>query len=126
LEAFLKKADSETAGLTHLFFYRTVTGKHNPRQVRIDAIVLHKIELALYNRYGGVVGRNKFRGPMPVDAYLHFLEDAERTGAFEIFDKQRREAFFDSWKQRPRFVVPPAEVNFDKPWWVTADEDKPK
>jgi hypothetical protein len=126
LEAFQRKAGSDTVGLTHVFFYRRLSGKHDPGQDRIDAIALWKIERILYDRYGGVVGRNKFRGPMPVDAYHHFLKDAERTGAFQIFDKQRREGFFDSWKQRPRFVVPPDEVSFDKPWWVTEVTDKLK
>jgi hypothetical protein len=126
LEAFQKENDTETVGLTHLFFYRIHSGKNDPAVHRSDAIVLNKTEGVLYKRYGGVVGLNKFRGPIPIDADRQFLEDAERTGAFEIFDKQLRESFFDNWKQKPRFVVPPDKVDFDTPWWKAAEADKAK
>ena len=118
LEALFKKRDNETVGLTHLFFYRMLTGKRDPAQHRIDAIVLWKIERELFKRYGGVVIISKFRSPMPRDAYRRFLEDAERTGAFEIFDPKLRQAFFQQLSLKPRFTVPPEEVNFDIPWWV--------
>ena len=118
LEAFLKKRDSAAAGLTHLYFYRMLTGKRDPAQHRIDAIVLWKIERELFNRYGGVVIVSKFRSPMPRDAYRRFLDEAERTGAFEIFDPKLRRAFFEQLNVKPRFTVPPEEVNFDIPWWI--------
>jgi hypothetical protein len=63
---------------------------------------------------------------MPFDAYRRFLEDAERTGAFEVFDTKVRAAFFERFHGKPRFVVPPDEVDFDTPWWKAAEADKAK
>jgi hypothetical protein len=121
LDAFLKKRKIDrVAGLTHLWFYRLLTGNKDPGQDRIDAIVLWKIERELFKRYGGVVAVSKFRSPIPIEAYRRFLEDAQRTGAFEIFDAKLRQAFFEQLSEKPRFTVPPEEINFDQPWWVTA------
>ena len=61
---------------------------------------------------------------MPFDGYRKFLEDSERTGAFEIFDQERRAAFFERFRQKPRLVVPPDEVDFDTPWWIEAEAEK--
>jgi hypothetical protein len=127
LEAFLKKRNVESAGvLTELWWYRLLTGNKTPGQDRIDAVVLWKSERELFKRYGGVVAYSKFRAPMPFDGYRRFLEDSERTGAFELFEKQLREAFYQRFRQKPRLTVPPDKINFDKPWWVTADADQPK
>ena len=119
LEAFLKRRKVDTAGaLTHLWFYRHLTGNNKSPQDRIDAIVLWKIERILFKRYDGTVALSKFRSSMPIDAYHRFLEDAQRTRAFEIFDKEHRNAFFEQLRQKPRFTVPPDKVDFDTPWWV--------
>jgi hypothetical protein len=125
LDAFLKKRKLDrVAGLTHLWFYRLLSGDQAPGQDRVDAILLWKIERELFKRYGGVVAVSKFRSPIPVDAYRRFLVDTERSGAFEILDLKMRQAFFEQLSEKPRFTVPPAEIDFDKPWWVTAGADK--
>jgi hypothetical protein len=127
LEAFLKKRGIDTAGaLTHLWFYRLLTGNKDPGQDRMDAIVLWKIERELFKRYGGVVAVSKFRSPIPLEAYRRFLEDTQRTGAFEIFDPKLRQAFFEQLSEKPRFTVPPEEINFDKPWWLMAAAENSK
>jgi hypothetical protein len=125
LEAFLKNRNMDTAGgLTELWWYRLHTSNKTPGQDRIDAVMLWKIERELFNRYGGVVTFSKFRSPMPFDAYRKFLEDAERTRAFEIIDKEVRAAFFERFRGKPRFVVPPDKVDLDTPWWAAAEADK--
>ena len=72
----------------------------------------------LHKRYGGTVIWQQFNPQEPVEAYRGFLEDAERTGAFAIYDKKDREAFFHYYTRKHPFVVKPAEVDFEKPWWL--------
>jgi hypothetical protein len=127
LEAFLKKRKIDRVpALTHLWFFRLRSGNKAPGQDRIDAIVLWKTEGELFKRYGGVVAVSKFRSPIPVDAYRRFLEDAEGTRAFEILDPKLHDAFFKQLSEKPRFTVPPAKIDFETPWWVTAGADVPK
>jgi len=81
-----------------------------------------KFDRALYKRYGGTVIFQQSNPFEPVGAYRQFLEEHERKGSFEILDPALKQSFWAYYTGEPQFVVPPAEVNYETPWWL----QKPK
>jgi hypothetical protein len=81
-----------------------------------------KFDRALYRQYGGTVIFQQSNPFEPVGAYRKFLEEHEGKRSFEILDPALRESFWAYYTGEPEFVVPPAEVNYETPWWL----QKPK
>jgi hypothetical protein len=81
-----------------------------------------KFDRALYKQYGGTVIFQQSNPFEPVGAYRKFLEEHEGKRSFEILDPALRQLFWEYYTGEPQFVVPPAEVNYDTPWWL----QKPK
>jgi hypothetical protein len=81
-----------------------------------------KFDRALYRQYGGAVIFQQSNPFEPVGAYRKFLEEHERKGSFEILDAALRRSFWEYYTGEPEMVVPPAEVNYETPWWL----QKPK
>jgi hypothetical protein len=85
-----------------------------------------KLNRVVYKRYGGAVIWQQFNPMEPVGAYRQFLEDAEASRAFEIFDAKDREAFFYYYRRSHPFVIPAERFDFDKPWWRQASREDGK
>ena len=81
-----------------------------------------KFDRALYKQYGGTVIFQQSNPLEPVGAYRKFLEEHEGKRSFEILDPALREAFWAYYTGEQEMVVPPAEVNYEIPWWL----QKPK
>ena len=77
-----------------------------------------KFDRALYRQYGGTVIFQQSNPFEPVGAYRRFLEEHGRKGSFEILDAALRQSFWEYYTGEPEMVVPPAEVNYEKPWWL--------
>ena len=81
-----------------------------------------KFDRALYKQYGGTVIFQQSNPFEPVGAYRKFLEEHEGKRSFEILDPALRQLFWEYYTGEQQFVVPPAEVNYETPWWL----QKPK
>lgn len=86
------------------------------------AVIQWKVSKALYQQYGGTVIFQQSNPYEPVGAYAKFLEEQEQKKAFEIFDPKIREIFWCYFTCKHSMIVPPNEVNYDRPWWL----QKPK
>lgn len=103
-----------------LFKKRTARGAE--RMLAESAVKGWKFDRALYKQYGGTVIFQQSNPFEPVGAYRRFLEEHERKGSFEILDPALRQSFWAYYTNPQEAVVPPAEVNYDTPWWL----QKPK
>ena len=74
-----------------------------------------KMNKALYDEYGGVVGLTQF-GPDPHGARAALLRDYEQRGFLKIEDAALREEVQATLDARPSVVVPPGGVDFT-PYW---------
>ena len=85
------------------------------RELVIGSIEMWKLNRALYERYGGVVGLSNW-GPWPYGARAALIADYERLGLLEFADNELRERLY-AWVRRPPPVaVPPDQVDFT-PYW---------
>lgn len=103
-----------------LFKQRVARGVN--RTLAEDAVKGWKFDRALYKQYGGTVIFQQSNPFEPVGAYRKFLEEHESKGSFEILDPALKQSFWAYYTGEPEMVVPPAEVNYDTPWWL----QKPK
>jgi len=78
-------------------------------------VELWKMNQALYEEYGGVVGLTRF-GPDPHGARAALLMDYERRGLLQIADPVLRGEIVAVLESRPSMVVPPEQVDF-APYW---------
>jgi hypothetical protein len=85
-----------------------------------------KVNHVLYKRYGGTVICQAANPHIPTEAWWRFFEDAERGGAFEVYDKKDRDALYHFMKREQRYIVPPDEVDFETPYWLWKQPLKPK
>ncbi|MDB5768612.1 MAG: hypothetical protein JWQ61_3426 [Collimonas fungivorans] len=76
-----------------------------------------KVNKALYKKYGGDVIFQQANPLEPVGAERRFLEEQEKSGAFQILDAKERAKFFEYYVRPQHFVIPPSKVNYDLPWW---------
>lgn len=74
-----------------------------------------KLNRALYERYGGVVGLTGW-GPWPYGARAAVIADYERLGLLEFADAGLRERFYEMLGRPPRMAMPPHQVDFT-PYW---------
>jgi hypothetical protein len=74
-----------------------------------------KLNRALYERYGGVVGLSAW-GPWPHGARAALIADYERLGLVEFADAGLRERFYAWLRRPPPRAVPPDRVDFT-PYW---------
>ncbi len=81
-------------------------------------VIQWKFSRALYKQYGGTVIFQQGNPREPVGAYRKFLEEMQRRKCFEIFDRKDRDQFWEYYTRDHPHVVPPDEVNFEKPWWA--------
>jgi hypothetical protein len=88
------------------------------RMLAGEAVKGWKFDRALYKQYGGTVIFQQSNPLEPVGAYRKFLEEHEGKRSFEILDPALRQLFWEYYTGEPQFVVPPAEVNYDTPWWL--------
>ena len=78
-------------------------------------IEMWKMNKALYDEYGGVVGLTQF-GPDPHGARAALLRDYEQRGLVTILDPALREEVDATLDARPPLVVSPDRVDFT-PYW---------
>lgn len=82
-----------------------------------NAIVLWKINLALFKTYGGRVSFQQM-GYEPIDAYRAFLEEQARLGAFEIIDKSLEAGFWAYFiSENHRFITGDGEEVLRRRFW---------
>jgi hypothetical protein len=82
-------------------------------------IQVWKFDQALFKQYGGTVVMKQANPLEPIAAYKKFLEEREKSKAFEITDADYKKNFwklFDIPKQAT--VVPANKVDYSKPWWI--------
>ena len=103
-----------------LFKQRVARGVN--KMLAEQAVKGWKFDRALYKQYGGTVIFQQSNPFEPVGAYRKFLEEHERKGSLEILDAALRQSFWEYYTGEPEMVVPPAEVNYETPWWL----QKPK
>ncbi len=72
----------------------------------------------MYAIFGGAVVLQK-SGQEPVGAYRLFLEQEEKKGNFEIYEKQMRDKFWQPYL-RKQLEIPKDKVDFSTPWWLAA------
>ena len=84
-----------------------------------NCVLNWKISKALYNKYGGDVIFQQANPLEPIEAERRFLEEQEKSGAFQIMDTKERTKFFAYYIQL-RHPIPPSRVNYDMPWWKEA------
>jgi len=82
---------------------------------RLQWIEMWKMNRALYERYGGVVALTRI-GPFPHGARVALLEDYERRGLLQFFDRVLRERLFAPLLARPPLTLEPGQVDFT-PYW---------
>ena len=87
------------------------------REIPRGMVLQWKTSKALYQRYGGDVIFQQANPMEPVGAMRRFLEEQEKAGAFEIYDAEDRKRFYEYFVRPQTLVVPPSQVNYDKPWW---------
>lgn len=87
-----------------------------------SAIKMWKIGKSLHARYGGrVISRDN--EPEPYEAYVAFLRDKEKEGAFQINDPQITALFWGSFTNAEKlsnWIVPEQESAraMNSPWWL--------
>ena len=89
------------------------------KQFAERVVQVWKFDQSLYKQHGGTVVMKQANPFEPIGAYRKFLEEQEKGKKFEILDATYKKKFwqmFDVPKNAP--VVPPAKVDFSKPWWV--------
>jgi hypothetical protein len=92
-----------------------------------DMVRQWRSDRALYERYGGPVIFQQGNPLEPVGAYRRFLEDAERTGALEIYHPEDCKAFYDYFtRDHGHWIVPKDLIDYEKPWWARTDDQKSK
>ncbi len=94
------------------------TARGTTRMIAEAAVKQWKLDRALYKQYGGTVIFQQSNPFEPVGAYRKFLEEKERAGVFEILDPALKQSFWVYYTGEQEMVVPPAEVNYDKPRWL--------
>lgn len=78
-------------------------------------VELWKMNKALYDEYGGVVGRTAF-GPDPHGARAALLQDYQQRGLLSINDAALRDEVLATLRARPAVVLTPEQVDFT-PYW---------
>ena len=78
-------------------------------------IEMWKLNQALHEQYGGVVGLTSF-GHDPQGARAALFADYEQQGLLIFYDEPLREQFFAMLAEKPRKVVKPGEADFT-PYW---------
>ena len=85
-----------------------------------------KVNLALYEQYGGRVIFQQ-AGVEPLDAYRLFLREQEAAGNFQILDKQYEASFWNYFTNDTMHSFYPADEG-DKfmrtPWWLSSEKPK--
>jgi|GEM_PF-3667102 len=88
------------------------------------AIQSWKVGKSLFERYGGrVIARSG--EPEPFEAYVRFLQDKEKEGAFHIFDPQVSASLWGSFTNASKlaqWIVPEQDSAkaMNSPWWIHA------
>jgi hypothetical protein len=108
---------AEMNAFTRALFKQRVARGVN-KMLAEDAVKGWKFDRALYKQYGGTVIFQQSNPFEPVGAYRKFLEEHESKRSFEILDPALRQLFWEYYTGEPEMVVPPAEVNYDTPWWL--------
>lgn len=91
--------------------------KVESRKLLTEMVRSWKISSLLYKRYGGTVIFQQANPLEPVGAMRRFLEQQEANKAFTIHDPAARKRFYAYYTLNHPSVVPPDQVNYDKPWW---------
>ena len=82
-----------------------------------------KINKALYEKYGGRVIFQQ-AGVEPLDAYRDFLKEQEKSGAFQIIDKQYEASFwryFTNDAMHTFYSKDEGTKFINTPWWTMED-----
>ncbi len=88
------------------------------KEVARSLIMSWKLDKILYKQYGGRVVAGQQSPYSPVGAYKAFLQDKQKEGLFEIYDKKMQNKFWTVFEKAPKdATVPKDKVNYDKPWW---------
>ena len=87
------------------------------REMAKSSVLQWKVSKALYEKYGGEVIFQQANPLEPIGAERRFLEEQEKSGAFQILDPNERKKFFDYYVRPQPMVIPPSEVNYERPWW---------
>ena len=95
------------------------------KSIAKSVVASWKINQALYKQYGGTVIWQQ-AGIEPVEAVRRFLEERQRNGDFEIYDKTLKDKFWEYFARKHPFEVPKEKVNFDKPWWLWTEDEAEK
>lgn len=87
------------------------------RKMAEGTVLTWKIDKALYQRFGGKVIFQQANPLEPVEAQRKFFEEQEKAGTLVFLDGNVRRQFYEYYLRDHPFVVPPSQVNYDKPWW---------
>ncbi len=103
---------------------RTFLSEGREKQIKVyraigkQIVETWKINREMYAIFGGAVVLQK-SGQEPVGAYRLFLEQEEKKGNFEIYEKQMRDKFWQPYL-RKQLEIPKDKVDFSTPWWLAA------
>lgn len=93
------------------------------RMIHAPLVEGWKYHQAIYTEYGGTVASTKF-GPDPVGAKAAMAEKLEQEGTLQITVPALREAFWQSMREAPRFVLEPGKVDFTPFWKMPLPQDR--
>lgn len=85
------------------------------REINSPWIEIWKFNKAIYLKYGGIVGITKF-GPVPAGAIKSLLDEYNKEGFFEIYDKSLEKAFWKKYSEKPELIAKPEQIDFT-PFW---------
>lgn len=100
------------------------TGKEptaQEKEVARTLVVAWKFDRVLYKQYGGRVIAGQQSPYQPIGAYKTFMQDRQKEGLFEVYDKNMSAKFWALYDKAPKEAnVPKEKVNYEKPWWEIA------
>ncbi|QPG05982.1 SurA N-terminal domain-containing protein [Salinimonas marina] len=79
------------------------------------------IDKALYQQHGGVVVFTPRKPLFPVEAYQIEFRRYQQQGQLTIHDAGLKAGFWQTFEKNYDFEIPPSQVSFAKPWWLTTD-----
>lgn len=120
LESTLRSAESRDDSVAVEFGIPPIPEflrKAAEREVAALFVVDWKTSREMHQEFGGKVIFQQSNPLEPVGAYLAFLRQQERKGAFEIRDEGLAGEFWEYFTADHSLVVPPDKVDYSVPWW---------
>ncbi len=114
-----KKAELERRikGLTNFLSEGKEKQLETYRRIGKPIVEAWKVNREMYDAFGGEVLFQQ-SGSEPFGAYREFLQREEKSGNFEIYQKELKDLFWRYYSRKQSFTIPKDKVDFATPWWL--------